>query len=431
MKIIGQQPIDQIKQDTPAAVENTGKALAAGTPGKAQLTAGQIFKATVISMGADGTVLLDVEGKQLTAQSLVPLAKNSEIWLEVTKGGSQPQLTTAVIKGVENTTGKALAAGDTGKAQLTAGQIFKATVINMGADGTVLLDVEGKQLTAQSLVPLAKHSELWLEVTKGGSQPQLTTAVTKGAMQDLLKFFIAGSTLPATGAKLSHLLTTLATHLTPETPPDPLPLLTSIAGATSSDKPIPEALKSLVMLLTERSETKNELIDLLSRSNQQKKPLPAELLPLEKLAKSISTHQEINSQPPTPNNPNFFLFPCFFAGESGWGEWLFSRETTEEEKGKEQYTIAFFLEMSRLGPLSLQVTLQESTLQGAFTLQNEKARDHIATQVPELVHILQKQGYQSVSFSCHTHPDSTLHHLKTALQEKIGRQKFSLVDISV
>lgn len=328
-------------------------------------------------------------------------------------------------------TGKALVAGGSSKFQLSAGQIFKAIVIDMGADGTVLLDVEGKTLTAKSLVPLDKHTELWLEVTKGGSQPQLTTAVTKGAIQDLLKFFIAGSSLPTSGAKLPQLLTSLATYLSPEVTLDILPMLAGLAGATSSDKPTPEALKALVMLLAERSESKNELIDLLSRSNQQQKPLPSELLPLEKLAKSISIHQEINSQPPTPNNPNVFLFPCFFAGESGWGEWMFSKETMEKENEKEQYTIAFFLEMSRLGPLSLQVALKDKTLQGTFTLQNEKARDYISTQVPELVHILEKQGYRPVSFSCRTSLDTPLHQFKETLEKKAGIRRFSLLDVRV
>ncbi len=346
--------------------------------------------------------------------------------------GKQPvdQIKQGKSSFAENT-GKSLPDSTLSKIQLTAGQLIKATVINMGADGTVLLDVAGKELTAKSLVPLAKNTELWLEVTKEGSQPQLTTAVTKGAVQDLLKFFIAGSSLPTSGTKLSHLLTSLASHLSPETPPDTLPMLASLAGATNSDKAAPEALKALVMLLAERTGTQNDLSELLSQTTQKKKPLPPELLPLEKLSKSITTHQEINSQPQAQSNPNLFLFPCFFAGESGWGEWLFSRENMDEEEGKEQYTIAFFLEMSRLGPLTLQATLTDKMLQGSFTLQTEKARNHVDKQIPELIHILEKQGYHPVSFSCRTSTDSTVQKLKEALEEKVGIKRFSLLDISV
>lgn len=327
--------------------------------------------------------------------------------------------------------GKKPVANGLEKIQLTAGQIVKATVISMGADGTVLLDVAGKQLSAQSLVPLSKDAELWLEVIKGGSQPQLTPATTKTTVQEILKFFITGATIPASGAKLSHLLTSLATHFTPETAPDPIPMLATLVGATNNGTAVPEALKSLVMFLTERGDSKSELIDLLTSATHQKKSLPVELQPLEKLAKSIASHQEINSQPPTPNNPNFFLFPCFFAGESGWGEWMFSRETAGRDKGRQHYTLAFFLEMSKLGPLSLQVTLQETTVQGEFTLQSEKARDHITAHLAELVDLLQKHGYQPVTFSCRTSPDTSLHLFKETLENKVGIKKFSLLDISV
>jgi len=178
--------------------------------------------------------------------------------------------------------------------------------------------------------------------------------------------------------------------------------------------------------------TQKEIAMLFDSLDQKAAMLKPGLEPgAEKLVKILAAHQQINSQPPQTTDQNFFLFPCFFAGNAGWGEWIFSMEKRADPAGGEHYSLSFFLEMSRLGPLALQATIAGRTITGQFLLESEKARSHVEDNVQELAHILGKQGYHPVSFTCRVNRENIVSQFKEALEEKAAIRRFSLLDVSV
>jgi len=87
--------------------------------------------------------------------------------------------------------------------------------------------------------------------------------------------------------------------------------------------------------------------------------------------------------------------------------------------------------MSRLGPLALQATIADKTITGQFLLASEKARSHVEENVQELVHLLGKQGYHPVGFTCRVSKENIVSQLKEALEEKAAIRRFSLLDVNV
>lgn len=313
------------------------------------------------------------------------------------------------------------------------GQLIKGTVAGFTGDGKVLLDVGGQMVTARTLVPLTLGSELWLETGQGGISPLLTLAAKKGAVQDFLKLLVSGAPLPAASAKgLTDLLSALLPGLAPEATAGGQIMTGAAIAATSGGESSPEAIKMLAMLLGASSRPRMEISQLLDAIDQNESPQKPELQPAAgKIVKILAAHQEINSQPPQTTDQNFFLFPCFFAGNAGWGEWIFSMEKEADPGGGEHYSLSFFLEMSRLGPLALQATITGRTITGQFLLASDQARSHVADHVKELVHILEKQGYHPVSFTCRINKANIVSQLKDALEEKATIRRFSLLDVSV
>ncbi|MBI4793586.1 MAG: flagellar hook-length control protein FliK [Deltaproteobacteria bacterium] len=316
---------------------------------------------------------------------------------------------------------------------LAPGQLVKGRVVGLTGDGKFLLDVGGQMVTARSLVPLTPGSELWLETGKGGGVPILTLAAKKGAVQDFLKLLVAGAPMPAAGGKeLADLFSSLGGKLAPGLATAGQTMLGSAIAATGGGVPDPEAVKVLALLLGGATGRSKELLDLLAGTSAKESLLKSQPNPAaDNTAKILAAHQEINSLPPQADSRNFLLFPCFFAGASGWGEWLFSLEQEQAPGKEEQYGLSFFLEMSSLGAMSLQATIAGRKITGAFLLETEKARAHLAAGVPELVHILEKQGYSPVSFACGVKSENIFRQLKEALEEKAGIKRFSLLDVSV
>lgn len=69
------------------------------------------------------------------------------------------------------------------------GDMLKARVLSVQADGTAILETNGRTLTAKSFVSLVPGEEMWLEVKEEGVSPLLSLAGKKGAAHDFIKAF--------------------------------------------------------------------------------------------------------------------------------------------------------------------------------------------------------------------------------------------------
>jgi hypothetical protein len=158
--------------------------------------------------------------------------------------------------------------------------------------------------------------------------------------------------------------------------------------------------------------------------NQEYMPLQTTL---DDAVKTVEMHQQLNARAPSPNESMFYLFPCFFAGDESWGEWFFSmNEGDDVEKG---FSLDFFLEMSRLGPVSFHLQSHESGLRGEFRVSRPSARSHIEKELPELKNILGNLGYHSISLVCTDSDHTTPQEIRKKVVSLAGLQKFALIDI--
>lgn len=313
--------------------------------------------------------------------------------------------------------------------QFNQGDLIKAKVMGLGGDGKVILDVNGKTITAQSLIELKVGSELWLEIGKGGSLPVLALAGKKGAVQDFLKILLSGS-LASAGTTGGKAPASLPSPLIQETPQGGT-TQAALAAALIAGEPDADIMRTLIALLSGRPTTKKEFSDPAAGLTRQKTTEEIGSHPADKLTRLMTAHQEVNSQPPQGSNQNFYLFPCFFAGNTGWGEWLLALERDAAQKDKDSFSLSFFLDMSGIGPLAIHAAVADTAISGEFCLQSEKALQHIAANVPELRRILESRGYQPVAFSCRLDSNNIVSQLKDKLEQKASLHRFSLIDISV
>jgi hypothetical protein len=124
-----------------------------------------------------------------------------------------------------------------------------------------------------------------------------------------------------------------------------------------------------------------------------------------------------------------WLFPCFFANGAGSGEWLFSFEQKgAAEKGRD-YSVAFYLTMSRLGDVHLQLNFVNSVMNGVFTLESDAAVQHMQKYLYELQEAL-TPIFGTVMFTCQKASIKSIEKLKSDLQQKAGIEKFALIDVS-
>ncbi|MFZ5760622.1 MAG: hypothetical protein ACOY32_13475 [Thermodesulfobacteriota bacterium] len=313
-------------------------------------------------------------------------------------------------------------------ARFAVGDLIKAKVLAVEGDGRVTLDVNGVTLSARSAVPLTVGRELWLEIGSGGSLPLLALAAKKGAVQDLLKLLLSPGLAPAAGGENAKGAPALPTASVAQLVGLRVPA--GVLAAPVGENAAPERVKLLVSLLSRQLSPEEDqgglLAALAGRTTRAEPPSTATDL----FVRILTAHQEVNSQPPQPGNQNFFLFPCFFTGSEGWGEWLFSQEKADAQ-GSLSYSVSFFLEMSALGPLSIHVSVRDAAISGELCPGSEKACRFISERLPELNGALADLGYRPVALSCRLQAKALVAQLAEKLEQKASLERFSLVDLNV
>ncbi|MFH7320483.1 flagellar hook-length control protein FliK [Desulfurivibrio sp. D14AmB] len=343
------------------------------------------------------------------------------------------------------------------QANLEQGALLRGRVVSAGADGRLVLDLAGQRIEARSTVPLPPGREFWFEVRQGGQDPRLALADKQGGVQRFLQqasgglqdlnrlgtlLSLLGRSLPATG---------LATPSLPGGPAagegDPTALL---ARLFLGSEPEPEKIVRLLTMLrggeavlAGRGPLPNlagRLQALVAGAGAPPQPALAEdgasppaaslreaLAGLARAGGVLEALVTMNEQPPPPGQPPFWLLPCFFALDAGAGSWLLSRGEAGEE-GEESSSLVFFLEMSRLGELQLQVRVRRERLEGDFFLADPETARFLRGRLGELRERLAALGYQSV-LRCRVGGEPLLPALKAALEKATGSASRQLIDI--
>ncbi|MDR9500934.1 MAG: flagellar hook-length control protein FliK [Desulfurivibrionaceae bacterium] len=149
-----------------------------------------------------------------------------------------------------------------------------------------------------------------------------------------------------------------------------------------------------------------------------------------KLAAFFEAHGRVNMEAAPQRQGDFYIIPAIFSNQAGWGEWLWSREGSPDDKeGPGQENLVFFLEMSNLGPLTIKVNLQGKKLSGQIIMADKEGSAVVAALLPELRERLQAIGYDVVDFPCSCQPLNLMQELKESLHHQAGSKPVSLLDV--
>lgn len=323
------------------------------------------------------------------------------------------------------------------------GQLVKGEVLGLTPEGKVLLAIGGRTVEARSEVALKPGATFWLEV-KQAEPLWLRVADKKGAAQEFLRQYYAD---PAAMGKGLRAMLALALSAEAENGLlDQAGLLRSFADAAMGSKADPGRIIRLLAMLgsgvtspdnkpgqaaKEGPANLQELIALLAE-NREGSLDKSMTMAMQKLGALLELQGELNALPASAQERQFLLFPCFFAMGAGAGQWLFAldREEDQAATGVDRgYTLSFFLEMSRLGELQIQLGVKGRTLQGECVVNTEETREYLAPQLVELEELLVGLGYGPVHFSCRVARSGLLESLKTSLEAAAQLDSIRLVDV--
>ncbi|MFQ6757565.1 MAG: flagellar hook-length control protein FliK [Deltaproteobacteria bacterium] len=319
------------------------------------------------------------------------------------------------------------------------GQLVRGEVTGITPEGKVVLDIGGQLVEARSEVALKPGSTLWLEVRQ--TEPLwLRVADKKGATQEFLRQYCAD---PAAMGKGLRALLGLAFLADAEKGlAEQAGMLQNFANTAVGAEPDPDRIIRLLSMLgsgavgeeSGSSQEGGKLQELLALLTADKtailgKPNAAAM---QKLGLLLELQGEINVLPASPQQTQFLLFPCLFAMGAGVGQWLFTLDSGEDQAatGEERgYALSFFLEMSRLGEVQIQIRVKDRSLQGECVVGTEAVREYLAPQLGELDELLGKLGYETVHFSCRVAKGSMLESLKSGMEAAAQLESVRIVDL--
>ncbi|NOX25321.1 MAG: flagellar hook-length control protein FliK [Deltaproteobacteria bacterium] len=318
------------------------------------------------------------------------------------------------------------AAPDTAAAKLTPGQVISGRVISQTPDGGVVVQIDSGIFRARTLTPLAM-GQLTFEVLPDGRS--LTPLPADEGVLSLLRLMLPLLTKADNPLTAAVNLPESMSYTIGQTP-EPLQLTAQMAAVNQGKAGLAEFIKTSVPL----------------------KNMPPDIL---LLARILEAHGRINSgrvddsapthkpgspdvalpgQPVRQSPNNFLLFPVFFQGNNGWGEWLFSFEgqNSKDQDKDGGYGLSFYLTMSRLGDVHLDLRRQGQNLRGVFSLSNKGAADFLRAHLPELQEILSPL-FKQTNLQCVSRETNLMCRLKDDLIDKtsLGNRPMALLDLKV
>lgn len=312
-------------------------------------------------------------------------------------------------------------------ALLDPGRLLKGRVVAVEGNGWLTVATELGSFKASSFAALEVGREFWFQVVSAGANPVLAEAGKANAVVNLLRLLLPamvavdpavastadGSGPDATANRWQQLLADLALDGTP----DPIRLI-----------------KALALVGQRRGQGSEGGLDPgrdsgpAAAANREPEP-PAS----QRLGRLVEAHAEVNQQPAVGPGRDYLLFPVFFAGQAGRGEWLFSFDQgggSDEASAASTVSLSFYLVMTRLGDLHLQLEASPQAIHGVFTLATAEAADHVRRHLPTLRQALQPMA-ATVALTCRSSRFDCLKAMKEELTARAGlKERFALLDVT-
>ena len=308
---------------------------------------------------------------------------------------------------------------------LSPGQLIKGKILSITTDGTTNIAIYNKTITAKSLIPLTPGQDIWLQVLTTGDLPLLGTAAKKGAAIDLM-IQLLGLSRPGASSSTTADLSLLTaknlsddSSLTSQTKQFLSRFQETLQGSQADIGKLLRAF-SLMGMLENGQNNRDSLVS--TTVNKE----------LQTLIKIFEGHSQLNSQLTPQDQQNFLLFPCFFAGNCGWGEWMLNMENdAQNQEDAQRYGLTFFLEMSNLGEVYIKIQTIKDAIQGVFSVATKESLAFLKSNIPELNDILLKLGYNSVTLSTQLSTSSNIQRLKESLSQQTANPSFALLDRTI
>jgi hypothetical protein len=216
---------------------------------------------------------------------------------------------------------------------------------------------------------------------------------------------------------------------TPLSPVEQNETVAKILSSLQGQEPKPELLKTLRQLLSASQLT--SLVEAEDGGGKEGHSAGRHdsAAGLTKASSFFNAHTLVNHEIAQATQTDYILIPCFFAGQSGWGEWLWSHEQSGEGQGESHENLAFFLEMSNLGSVSIQAILGEKSFTGQFKVTDDTAYQAISKALPQLEERLNSLGYRT-NLTCSKKNVAIMQEIKDVLESKTNDSTPSaLVDV--
>lgn len=313
---------------------------------------------------------------------------------------------------------------------LVQGQLLRGQVTGLTPEGKVLLEIDGRTFAARSEVALRPGSSLWFEV-KQAEPLWLGLAEKKGAAQEFLRHYFLDPAALGKGVR---------TLLAPGLQQGSLAsagIAQALAAVAVGESAAPGDLLRLLTLLGPGSafqpgQAGSRLRELASLLLQDKGEVVhgADPAALQRLGTLFELQSELNVLPRAPGQALFLLFPCFFAMGAGQGQWLFTLEQEKDaDQGEQPWVLSFFLEMSQLGEVQIQVRVRGEKMHGEFVVATEPVLRHLEAQLAELQDLLTGLGYEPVLLSCRCADTSLLESLKESIERAAQLAATRIIDL--
>ncbi len=329
--------------------------------------------------------------------------------------------------------------------RLSPGQLVQGRVVQNSSQGGLLLDIEGQTVTVESRIALQPGETIWLEVRQGGDKPWFVLAEKKAATLEAMRALLADSpSLAKAFRAISLLADPKSSSLPSSLAPQLQAFFQTISTMVIDGRPSPEAIMRLTAWLAGGGAEKRhsgslrpvgvELSEVIKAAGDIDTRILASGMDqdkLERLAGFLKNIGQVNETPVPSNQQNFLLFPCFFSGNAGWGEWLFSLDREEKEASRPPaYSLEFFLAMSQLGDVHIRLQLQDRSIGGEVGVESEEIFSFLEKELPILVHAIEGLDFRPVHIQIRQSNNSHLQNLKEALESKADLHSSALFHVT-
>ncbi|MFZ5586607.1 MAG: flagellar hook-length control protein FliK [Thermodesulfobacteriota bacterium] len=322
----------------------------AGDP-LARLAPGRVVSAEVAGQESGGLVRLRLMGQELLAETQAPLRPGQRLTLTVME--TKPQLVLSLGQG------QAAPAGAGGAARLA--QALAALML-------------GRQRLTGDLAAILGHDP------QKTPPPTPRAAELMAQAQDLARQVALDQDAAGDPAYLRRLMGAAGMDLMPR-------LARLLAGGGET---LPASLRTLLPALTR--ELGPHLAQLTLDQPERAAALRQFLAAAEGLAESFAANQRLNAEL-LPKEALLFLgLPLMFGDELRQGELLLGLPQAGGQDGGGETSLVFFLDLTALGPLTIEARIKDGLLRGRFLAADAERAAFLDDLLPELAERLAGLG---------------------------------------